>query len=137
MLSPGPKESAGIQKGGGTQQHSGCPGIVGSAGELHTTALSTTDLPRAETPRDLCYLCFPRGFCMQKQPSNLIFKSIARLERNRGEALLGVTPSLRLVLSNPRGQKPGKGEREVGGDLRFQELLAAHTGKIILPSLSH
>lgn len=50
--------------------------------------------------------------------------------------MLGVTQSLRLVLSNPRGKEPGKGKREVGGELRFQELLAAHTGKIILPSLS-
>lgn len=50
--------------------------------------------------------------------------------------MLGVTQSLRLVLLNPRGKEPGKEKREVGGELRFLGLLAAHTGKIKLPSLS-
>lgn len=50
--------------------------------------------------------------------------------------MLRVTQSLRLVLSNPRGKEPGKGKREVGGELMFLELLATHTGKIKLPSLS-
>lgn len=50
--------------------------------------------------------------------------------------MLGVTQSLRWVLSNPRGKEPGKGKREVGGELGFLELLATHTGKIKLPSLS-
>lgn len=42
---------------------------------------------------------------------------------------------LGLVLSNPRGKEPGKGKGEMGGDLEFLELLAAHTGKKKCPPL--
>lgn len=131
------RKVAGIQKGGGTQQHSGCPGIAWALQECCTPQLWAPQTRPELKPQEICAISvFPVVFVCKSNPPISLFKSFARFERNRGEAMLGVTQSLRLVLSNPRGKEPGKGKREVGGELRFQELLTAHTGKIILPSLS-
>lgn len=75
-------------------------------------------------------------FLCKTNPQISLFNSFTAFGRKRGEVMLGVTQNLRRLLSNPRGKESGKGKREVGGELGFLELLATHTGKIKLPSLS-
>lgn len=105
------RKVAGIQKGGGTQQHSGCPGIGGLCRSFCTPLLWAPQIRPELKPQEICAISvFPMAFVCKSNPQISLFKSFTGFKRKRGEALLGVTQSLRLVLSNPRGKEPGKGK---------------------------
>lgn len=116
------RKVAGIQKGGGTQEHSGCPGIAWALQECCTPLLWAPQILPQLKSQEICAISvFSMFFACKSNPQISPFKSLSSFKRNRGRSIVrgNAEPQVSVVKSqrkrSRKGQK-GSGRRaEVPG----------------------